>query len=128
MAEDLQTLRPADGLTFEFDGASRICTLIEMEHLAIMPTRIPVPFAHLKNAVAQVLTAEAEAKVATLPASTKLKDYPPGVRGKLRVAQILMDEAMAEITAASVAQDMDHSGSEKATDAAARAAAMKLLT
>jgi hypothetical protein len=127
MAEDLQQLRPADGLTFEFEPGSRICTVIMVEHLALIPKRIEVPFAHLKEAVAEILQFECELKIAELPAGTKPKDYPPGVRGKIRCAEILMAEAKGE-QAASTLTDRSNDELDEAARKAAQKAKIELIT
>lgn len=100
-------LRPE--LNFAFTGDSRMCVLTETEVLGIVPKKIEIPFALLKEAAAQILWFEANLELGKLPKiaqDPKHKDsWPKGIRGKLRMSEILMDEAKAEMAQAAMEGD-----------------------
>jgi hypothetical protein len=94
--------RLRDELSFEMHGDSRIMELVERERLMIGPPKmIQVPFALLKEAVAQILAVEANAaaiKAGAVPPFTKGSGLPVGVQRKLQVSEILHAEAEKELT------------------------------
>jgi hypothetical protein len=98
MAEDIVSGQPPVGLQFEFDPDRRIARVTFRENVfTINPPSVEIPFAYLKESTAQVLEFEAQMKISMLPPGTKPKNYPPGLRGKLRCAEIIMLEAKSEI-------------------------------
>lgn len=98
MAEDIVTAQAPEGISFEFDPDRRITKVTFRENkFVINPPSVEIPFAYMKESVAQILQFECEMKISALPAGTKAKNYPPGLRGKLRCAEIIMLEAKNEI-------------------------------
>lgn len=91
-------------LSFAMDADSRICVAMvstERERFAIKdpdPVVIPIPFRLMKEAVAQILTFEAETALAKLPHTVhdNKKLWPQGIQGVMRMAELLMDAAQLE--------------------------------
>jgi hypothetical protein len=114
MSEDLTTTEKPLGLLFEFDPDRRIIAItFRSNRFELAPPRIEVPFAYQKESVAQILEFEAQMKIATLPPGTRPSRYPPGVRGKLRCAEIIMQEAKAELAAEAAVGDQGESEADK---------------
>ena len=93
-----------DELSFEMHGDSRIMELVERETLGIMPKMIQVPFALLKEAVAQILMVEAAmaaakhgAKVNEKTGAFDRRSLPVGIQRKMQVADILHSESEKEL-------------------------------
>lgn len=95
---------PTKSLRFEFDIDSRIAMIMmqqEREHFAIAPPppiMIGVPFALLKEAVAQILSVEVDMALMKLPGgvNTPRKRWPKGLQGVKLVAERLADAAELE--------------------------------
>ena len=91
-------------LNFQMNGDNRICVAVlstERERFAIKdpdPIEIPIPFYLMKEAVAQILEFEAMQAIEKLPKHSRMDpgNWPNGIRGVKKVAQLLMDAAQAE--------------------------------
>lgn len=103
-------------INFAFVGDTRICVVTETEPFGLMPTKIEIPFSLLKEAVAQILSFEAQLEIAKLPKIAQNKQHrdswPQGIRGKIRVSELLIHEARTEIQGRGIDVRVDELGKE----------------
>ncbi len=100
-------------LDFQMDGNRRMALAVlatERERFAIKdpdPIVIPIPFHTLKEAVAQILTYELEIALGKLPVGARQdpKNWPIGLRGVHKMAQLLMDAAQMEAAGQAVVDE-----------------------
>lgn len=103
-------------INFAFVGDTRLCLVTETEPFGLMPKKIEIPFALLKEAVAQILSFEAQLEISRLPKIAQNKQHrdswPQGIRGKMKVAELLINEARTEIQGQGIDVRVDEFGKE----------------